>query len=175
MPGLTDDTFAHVHITFYCLPLVPDQIHIRIEGIPEYWIVDPTAQTMQFLRRVDGAYQEQPLAPDGRYWPTHLPWLTCVPARLWAALFHPDYNRAGDCHVFEGVAPAVPITLPRPWKAMHRDEWDATPFAPTIGRQPTRIMLDHYLAWCPEATFEWDDGQIVIGDWRGTRNVLGCC
>ena len=29
MPGRTNDTFAHVHTTFYCLPLVPDQIHIR--------------------------------------------------------------------------------------------------------------------------------------------------
>ncbi|MEO7911331.1 MAG: Uma2 family endonuclease [Roseiflexaceae bacterium] len=50
-------------------------------GIPEYWIVDPTAQTMQFFRHVDGAYQEQPLAPDGRYQPAHIPGLTCVPAR----------------------------------------------------------------------------------------------
>jgi hypothetical protein len=140
-------------------------------GIPEYWIVDPTAQTMQFLCYVEGAYQEQPLAPDGRYRPTQFPGLTGVPARLWDALLHP-YG-SGDCHVFEGAAPAVPVTLPRPWKAMRADEWDATPFAPTIGRQPTRITFDHYLAWCPEAKFEWDDGQLIIGDWRGTRNVLG--
>jgi hypothetical protein len=56
---------------------------------------------------------------------------------------------------------------------MQADEWDATPFAPVIGQHPTRITFDHYLAWCPEAKFEWIDGQTVIGDWRGTRNVLG--
>jgi hypothetical protein len=56
---------------------------------------------------------------------------------------------------------------------MQADEWDATPFAPVIGQQPTRITFEQYLAWCPEAKFEWYDGQMVIGDWRGTRNVLG--
>ena len=122
-------------------------------GIPEYWIVDPTAQTMQFFRWVDSAYQEQPLAPDGRYRPAHIPGLTCVPARLWDTR-----HGAGDCHVFEGAAPAVPTSLPRLRQAMEADEWDATPFAPTIGQQPTRITFEHYLAWCPEAKFEWYDG-----------------
>jgi hypothetical protein len=128
---------------------------------------------MQFLRRVDGTYQEQPLENDGHYRPAHLPGLTCVPARLWDTLFHPEYNQAGACHVFEGAAPTVPTTLPRLWKAMQMDEWDATPFAPAIGQQPRRITFDHYLAWCPRAKFEWDDCQLMIGDWRGTRNVLG--
>src|SRR4051812_37097683 len=113
---------------------------------------------MQFFRHVDGAYQEQPLPPDGRYQPAHLPGLTCIPARLWDALFDPEYNRAGDCHVFEGAAPAVPTPLPRPWKVIQMDAWDATPFAPAIGQQPTRITFDQYMASCPEAKFEWIDG-----------------
>jgi len=142
-------------------------------AVPEYWTVDPTARSVTFLRYVDGTYQEQPLAPDSAYRPAQLPGLACVPARLWDALFHPDHSLSGDCHVVEWTAPSAPATLARPWPLAHLEDRDARPFAPTIGRQPTRITFDQYLAWCPEARFEWIGGQIVIGDWRGTRNVLG--
>ena len=117
---------------------------------------------MTFFRQVEGIYQEQALAPDGRYRPAHLPRLACVPARLWDALFHPDQSGAGDCHVFESAAPTVPTTLPRLRQVAHADAWDATPFAPVIGQHPTRITFDQYIAWCPEAKFEWYDDQMII-------------
>lgn len=118
-------------------------------GVPEYWIVDPVAHTMIFLRLADGIYHAQQLGADGRYRPAQLPGLTCVPARLWDRLSHPDQRwLRSPCGVFEVVPPA-PADYPRSWEtSIAEDEDLSLPFAPVIGRQPRPITFAQYIAWC---------------------------
>jgi hypothetical protein len=102
-----------------------------------------------------------------------MPGLSCVPARLWLCLDRPERRRGLDAGIF-GVEPEH-VSLGSPTKPNDDEtwEWEWRALALPIGARPTPVIFDQYITWCPEAKFELLDGKPHIGDWDGTRNVLG--
>jgi Uma2 family endonuclease len=152
-----------------------DKRHIYAAGdVPEYWIVNPVSQTIDFLRLIDGDYQAQPPDANGRYRSASIPGLACVSARLWAYLSNPKDRRSSLWSGAFEIDPSAHAGKPRARSSdMDAYGWDRPPFAPQLSLCPTPITFEQYIAWCPEAKFECIDGQPLIGGWLGTRNVLG--
>jgi Uma2 family endonuclease len=142
-------------------------------GVPEYWILDPAAQTWTFLQLVGDTYAPQPLDADGRYRSTSIPGLVCDPARLWPSLDQKSRQSTLDTAIFavEDAHVAIgPRTTPNDEEAW---TWEWRPLTQPIDLRPTPISFEQYLSWCPEPKFELIDGRPYIGGWEGTRNVLG--
>lgn len=51
--------------------------------------------------------------------------------------------------------------------------WGCVPFASQVQMEPVPISFEQYIAWCPEAKFEFWDGRPQIGGKIGTRNLIG--
>jgi hypothetical protein len=139
-------------------------------GVPEYWLIDAEARAADFLRLgADGRYQ--PASPDSQavYRSAYLPDLALVLPDLWleARLGDPPYR------------PFLPPsrTAERPTRERTPDPqaltWGSLPFEPRVALDPVPIRFEEYIAWCPEAKFEWDAAGLIIGSPEGSRHVLG--
>lgn len=137
--------------------------------VPEYWIIDPKAQFIEFWRLRDGVYQQQFLDSDGRYRPSSIPGLAFFPAPLWR---EENWYRGGrNQEMFILEAPEQPFQrIPS-----HNDGlgWGCLPFTPDLQHEPVPISFEQYICWCPEAKFEFWDGKPQIGGDRGIKHLIG--
>lgn len=135
-------------------------------GVPEYWLVNPVVEEVEFWRLVDGTYQRQSLESEGCYRPSSIPKLIFHPEHLWSEardLFNsPMFSVEGERHsgtqqrfIDNGLG------------------WGCVPFAPQVQLEPVPISFEQYIAWSPEAKFEFWDGRPQIGGKIGIRNLLG--
>src|SRR5439155_13961343 len=83
-----------------------------VGGVPEYWVVDPTARRFDILRLTPDGYEPQLLDADGRYRSTSLPGLVCTPSRLWNCLDDSEMGHGLDAGMFV-VEPAQDTIGPR--------------------------------------------------------------
>ena len=129
-------------------------------GVPEYWIIDPLYQQVEFLRLENGQYQRQHCDNEGRYSPHNLPNLVFWPLRLWSAYRRYDYDRSGLIFTLE----------PWPEKSRHKpvmpEEGGFKPYSipPSfrVGLDPVAISFQEFVSWCPKTKIEYAD-RIDIG------------
>ncbi len=142
-------------------------------GVPEYWIVDPFAQRVEFLvLSNDGRYTPAMVSEDGVYRSAIVPGLALRVAKLWEE--ESKFNHLAE--IFEAPKEELRGRTDGSWQK-HEDYgklgWDTLPFAPVIDLAPVPIRFEQFIAWAPEAKFEWYEGRPCIGSVEGTRRVLG--
>jgi hypothetical protein len=134
-------------------------------GVPEYWLVDPAAEQVEFYRLINGGYQRQPLAADGFYRPGSVPGLAFCPAVLWQDE-DADPIDVGlwvvEQPVEHGERPASEVG----------PKWGSLLFIPNIQLEAVPISFEAFISWAPRAKFEFIKGKPLIDSTLGTRNVL---
>lgn len=142
-------------------------------GVAEYWIVDPFAQRVEFLvLGKEARYAPGAVSSDGIYRSATVPGLALRVANLWkedAKFCRPD-------GLFE--EPRLELRGESKRSRHQNGEhdklgWDTLPFAPTPDLAPMRVRFEQFIAWTPEAKFEWYDGRPRIDSVEGTRRLLG--
>jgi Uma2 family endonuclease len=135
-------------------------------GVGEYWLVYPEERQVEMLKLGPDGYTSQEVYVEGCYRPALEPRIGFYPAMLWSEekgwweqiikISESDAGEAGDR-----------------LKAIRDDAWGSVPFAPRIELIPEPISFKEFLAWAPEAKFEWWDDRPQICGREGTRNTLG--
>ncbi|MEM1241546.1 MAG: Uma2 family endonuclease [Cyanobacteria bacterium P01_H01_bin.26] len=131
-------------------------------GVPEYWLIHPESQQVEFYCLIDGQYCRQYLDDDGYYRPDNVPGLAFFPAALW----HDD-EECISCFVVEQA-----IDSDQQLQAESGASWGSLLFTPNVQLEAVPIAFEEYMSWCPEAKFEFIQGKPLIGSTLGTRNVL---
>ena len=139
--------------------------HCQAAGVPEYWLIDPTAAQVEFYRLIDRRYQRQLLAADGFYRPSSVPGLAFCPAALWSV------------EESNPIDPAFWVVEQRVenWERAPVEEgpkWGSLLFIPNIQVQAVPISFEEFMSWAPRAKFEFVEGKPLIDSTPGTRNVL---
>lgn len=134
--------------------------------IPEYWIVDPYSQTVQFLRLEGTTYRACPPQATGVYSSLVFPGLHFHIDKLW------ERNESFD--LGDGVF-SLHSTIPRVSRSFATGgiAWGDLRFDPRPALEPQPLSFREFAAWAPEAKFEIIDGKPWVGGSRGARNVLG--
>jgi hypothetical protein len=134
-------------------------------GVPEYWLVEPIQQTVEFLRWTDRGYRPCPLDADGCYRPMAFPGLCFQPSKLWE----------GKDWLHGGKPWSVEAPLAKLSKGYGKGgiSWGALEFDPQPDLLPRPLSFEEYASWAPEAKFERIEGKPWVGGSRGSRNVLG--
>ncbi|MGP1383014.1 MAG: Uma2 family endonuclease [Thainema sp.] len=139
--------------------------YYQAAGVPEYWLIDPVGERVEFYRLIDGHYRLQPVAADGFYRPSSVPGLAFCPAALWPV---EDPNP---------IDPAFFVVEQRveDFERLAGDDgpkWGSLLFIPNIQVNPVPISFEEYISWSPRAKFEFMQGKPLIDSTLGTRNVL---
>jgi hypothetical protein len=142
-------------------------------GVPEYWIVNPFAKSVEFLGLgKDGRYVPLAISLDGIFRSVAVPGLALRIAQLWEEK-NKFFHSAG---LFEDPPVELRGERERSWRQNeHYDKlgWDSLPFAPTPDLEPVPIRFDQFISWTSEAKFEWYGAGPKIGGLEGTRRCLG--
>ncbi len=108
-------------------------------GVGEYWLVDPEAQAVEFLRLTGEGYRQRTVAEDGRYRPLPFPGLALEVDELWDR----KWSTPGPFYLEAKLSDSeCKIASTKSYKV---------PFAPRIGLEPTPIRFEEFISWCPEA------------------------
>lgn len=140
-------------------------------GVPEYWLVNPVVEEIEFWRLVDGKYQQYSLDSDGCYRPSSVPKLIFHPEHLWSKARDLDQRNRFNSPMFSVEGERHSGTRQR--FIDNGLVWGCIPFAPQVQLDPVPISFEQYIAWSPEAKFEFWDGRPQIGGKIGIRNLLG--
>lgn len=135
-------------------------------SVREFWLVDPEAQTVEFLQWTGQGYGPCVLGSDGTHRPLAFPGLSFRPSKLWER----------DSHWDRGPNPfSVTSPMPRVQKGFAQGgvAWGDLEFDPQPALTPRATTFDQFASWAPEAKFECIDGKPWVGGSHGSRNVLG--
>ena len=135
-------------------------------GVPEYWIVDPQHQQIEFLRLKNGQYQLQYPDSEGDYCPHNIPNLVFWPEKLW------HYCRIHDYDHFE-----LAIFDVNPWpskqikKTLTIDQEggfkpNSVPMNFRVALEPMPISFEEFVSWCPSNKVEYTNDKIHISKMR---------
>jgi Uma2 family endonuclease len=149
-------------------------LHIKRElyaraGVPEYIIVDPENKSVEFLRLAAGDYISLPPDADGLYRPQSVTGLAIAPQNFWVE--REGFSIRGEDNPF--IVEATQPVSKSLRGARNGKRWGELPFESKMGLHPVRISFDEYISWCPEAKFEFWNGQIQICSDEGVRNIVG--
>ncbi len=137
-------------------------------GVPEYWIVDPQQQQVEFWRLLEEQYQQQQPDANGQYRPIGIPGLAFQSDSLWDE--ESWYRGRSQQTLF--ILEAEPQPFQR-IGAIESETWGSLPFVPMLQLEPTPIRFEQYISWCPAAKFEFFNSKLQISYKRGTKRVLG--
>jgi len=139
--------------------------HYQAAGVPEYWLIDPAAEQVEFYRLIEDRYQLQSPEADGFYRPRSVPGLAFRAAELW---------QEEEPHPLESSLFVVEQQI-EGFERQSGDEgphWGSLLFIPNIQIDPVPISFEEYISWAPRAKFEFIEGKPLIESTPGTRNVL---
>ena len=140
--------------------------YYQAAGVPDYWLIDPESQQVEFYRLVEGQYQRHQPDSHGHYRPIGVPGLAFQPDALWQE--NEDYDPL-EPKTFKVEQPV------ENFQRSHAEEgpqWGSLLFIPNIQPSPVPIAFEEYISWCPRAKFELIEGKPLINSTPGTRNVL---
>ena len=128
-------------------------------GVPEIWLIDYECEVVTVYQRRNGKYTTHTFGSDDQV-SSLLPGLTLPLGRLWSVKTDPWRNYFDLVTLDEAEAPP-------PARRRKATDWPEQavdlPFAPNIGLAPTPISFEQFIAWAPEAKFEWFDDCPHIG------------
>jgi len=140
--------------------------YYQAAGVPDYWLIDPESQQVEFYRLVEGQYQRHQPDSHGHYRRISVPGLAFQPDALWQE--NEDYDPL-EPKTFKVEQPV------ENFQRSHAEEgpqWGSLLFIPNIQLSPVPIAFEEYISWCPRAKFELIEGKPLINSTPGTRNVL---
>jgi hypothetical protein len=135
-------------------------------GVPEYWVVDPIKETVEFLRWTGREYRTHPLNADGVYRPQAFRGLRFDPCKLWER--ESVWHRGPNPWSVETPMPNVSNGY-----AEGGIDWGDLEFDPQPDLLPRPLSFEEFASWAPQAKFERIDDKPWVGGSRGSRNVLG--
>ncbi|OLE50896.1 MAG: hypothetical protein AUG51_25685 [Acidobacteria bacterium 13_1_20CM_3_53_8] len=135
-------------------------------GVGEYWLVYPEERRVEMLRLGLDGYTSQRVDEEGCYRPAVEPRIEFYPAKLWSEerdrweqIIKIAEHDAGEADSKQEV--------------INDEAWGSVRLAPRVELIPEPINFKEFLAWAPEAKFEWWDDRPQICGREGTRNTLG--
>jgi Uma2 family endonuclease len=134
-------------------------------GVPEYWLVEPIQQTVEFLRWIGRDYKPCSLDPDGGYRPAAFPGLRFQPSKMWEGR---DWLQGSNPWFVEAPMPNLDKG-----HAQGGISWGDLEFNPQPDLLPRRLSFEEFASWAPEAKFERIEDKPWVGGSLGSRNVLG--
>lgn len=139
-------------------------------GVPEYWIVDPQHQQIEFLRLKNGQYQPQHPDSEGRYCPHNIPNLVFWPEQLWPHCRTYDYDR-----LMLSIFDVNPWPEKRFKKTQTADQEcgfnpNSVPTTFRVALEPMPISFQEFVSWCPRNKIEYVDDKIHI---LKMREIMG--
>ena len=128
-------------------------------GVPEIWLINYESEVVTVYQRRNGEYTTQTFGSDDQV-SSLLPGLALPLARLWPVKTNPWRN-------YFDLVTLNKAEAPPPARRRKATDWPEQavdlPFAPDIGLAPTSISFEQFIAWAPEAKFEWFDDCPHIG------------
>ena len=135
-------------------------------GVGEYWIIYPEEHRVELLRLGPDGYTSQRVDDGGCYRPAVEPRIEFYPAKLWT-------EERGRWEQVVRISESNADDADDKQKVIDDEAWGSVRFAPRIELIPEPISFKEFLAWAPEAKFEWWDDRPQICGREGTRNTLG--
>lgn len=139
--------------------------------VPEYWLIDPLQETIEFLRLSGDVYHARQPDADGWYRPLWAPGLAFCPSRFWDCFREGRDFPGAAADFFAAEGEHVPLEARRPSEGGL--SWGDVLFHPAPDLLPRPVTFEEFASWCPEAKFEGDGRRLIIAGQTGTRNVLG--
>ncbi len=130
--------------------------------VPEIWLIDFEHETIRVHHRTSDAYAVRTVLAPEPLASIVLPALTLQTERLWRIKADPWENHFDLVTVDETPSDVKSRRKSRRAAAYPAQETDL-PFVPDIRLAPTPISFAQFIAWAPEAKFEWDNGKPHIG------------
>ena len=128
--------------------------------VPEIWLIDFEHETIRVYHRTSDAYAVRTVIAPEPLVSRALPTLTLPTDRLWRIKADPWKNYF-DLVTLDEATSSAPARRRR--RASWPEQSVERPFAPDIGLIPTPISFEQFIAWAPEAKFEWFDDCPHIG------------
>jgi Uma2 family endonuclease len=135
-------------------------------GVGEYWLIYPDEQRVELLRLGPDGYTSQGVNEGGCYRLAVEPRIEFCPAKLWA-------KEKGQWEQIVKISESNADEADGKPEVINDKAWGSVRFAPRIELIPEPISFKEFLAWAPEAKFEWWDDRPQICGREGTRNTLG--
>lgn len=139
----------------------------RAAGVSEIWLIDYEGETITAYRHRSNSYATHVVEAEAPLVSEVLPGVTLHPTRLWKVKADPWQNYFDLVTLDEAAAgPARQKT-----RKVNKDTSgeDDLPFSPDIGLAPTPVHFEQFIAWAPEAKFEWMDDRPHIGGGTDTN------
>ena len=127
--------------------------------VPEVWLIDYEHETVAAYHNETNEYSSRTFTTDEVVSSKALPDVSLPLERLWHIKTDPWRNYFDLIRLDEPTASSPPHRPKRSWTEQSVE----LPFAPDIALAATPVRFAQFIAWAPEAKFEWFDDCPHIG------------
>jgi len=159
-------------------------------GVPEVWWLDVRAERAIVFTRSGACYRAR-VQRRGWLESRHLPGLVLNLDEAWQPGWDPPLTvRLGAYEVRDALPSASPPkevlaelrgaalgalaeVVREPPQGHAEVKYGDLPFAPRVGLAPGPVSFEAFISWAPEAKFEVMGGELVVGSFEGSLQLLG--